>query len=226
MNYKKLKIPETSSWDKNHSWWFKNISYPLYNKYRYTWWYKFYQNKIKFPIKDFKKGIKNIFKWLPTIWKDRDWDHFYIFEIIKKKLEYQRKYLVENNRFVGVEQVNRDITICLNLINKLKEDYYELEYQDYYIMNDNLFGTLSKEKNKDGNYIWKSEILEESFDKFFKKHKSAYRKMMKRNSIIRKKWNNFKNKKTQALALSDYNHERAKTLLFKILNEKIEYWWD
>jgi flagellar biosynthesis chaperone FliJ len=84
--YKKLIVPNTSSWDKKPNWWQTNISFPIYYKYRYTWWYKIYQNYWEFPLKNFKKGIKNLWKWAPIIYKDRDWDDFYIFEMLKKKL--------------------------------------------------------------------------------------------------------------------------------------------
>ena len=37
---------------------------------------------------------------------------------------------------------------------------------------------------------------------------------------------NTESKKTQALILSKFKHEKAKRLLFKILEEKLENFWD
>ena len=43
--------------------------------------------------KDIKQGFKNLWKWLPVIWKDRDWDTHFIYELLKKKLEINIIYL-------------------------------------------------------------------------------------------------------------------------------------
>ena len=42
--------------------------------------------EIKYYPKQFILGIKNICKWFPVIWKDRDWDDSFLFEIIKFKI--------------------------------------------------------------------------------------------------------------------------------------------
>ena len=33
--------------------------------------------------------IKNIIRWIPVLWNDRDWDYHYTFEILKTKLKFQ-----------------------------------------------------------------------------------------------------------------------------------------
>ena len=40
------------------------------------------------------KKIKNIIRWIPVLWKDRDWDDWYIYKILQKKIEYQRKEII------------------------------------------------------------------------------------------------------------------------------------
>ena len=85
-----------------------------------------------YKIKQFFKRIYNLYRWFPIIWKDQDWDDFYIFEILKFKLLQQREYLVSNDRHTRVPQINRDITICLNLIQRIQDEYYNCEYQDFY----------------------------------------------------------------------------------------------
>ena len=56
--YKKLIIPEDSAWDRKSIW-----------------------GKLPSWLKEFLTGCKNLIKWSPTIWKQRDWDHTFIFEI-------------------------------------------------------------------------------------------------------------------------------------------------
>lgn len=41
---------------------------------------------IKLKIRDFKLGMRNLRLWFPIIYKDRNWDHQYLYEIISHKL--------------------------------------------------------------------------------------------------------------------------------------------
>jgi hypothetical protein len=50
--------------------------------------------------------------------------------MLKFKLIQQRKELVEANRHMGVEAINRDITICLNLIERILDETYNLVIND------------------------------------------------------------------------------------------------
>ena len=43
-------------------------------------------NNITYPVRRFFRKIKNVFRWLPTIWKDEDYDYGFINEILIKKL--------------------------------------------------------------------------------------------------------------------------------------------
>ena len=38
------------------------------------------------------KKIRNLIRWIPIIWKDRDWDFYFTYEILKKKLEFQAEF--------------------------------------------------------------------------------------------------------------------------------------
>jgi len=125
------------------------------------WYWKLYRWFL-WDVKHIHKttwiGIKNLWKWLPIVWKDRDWDYYYIFQVLKFKLEKQAKHL-------GGRDAELMMT-CVRLINKLQnEDYYQ-EYYDSRPMNN---------------------------------------KMMH---------------KCQA------QHNKAKRLLFKIMNDRIDSWWD
>ena len=72
--YTKLPMPADSSWGKK------------------TW--KYY-SPIWFNI--FAEGVYNIIRWIPTIYKDKDWDDFYITKLLQVKIEHQREYLVKHN---------------------------------------------------------------------------------------------------------------------------------
>ena len=62
----------------------KNRPRPNLLRRIWLWW----EHDGKYYHKYFKTGVKNIIYWFPIIWKDRNWDSHYIFEIIKHKLFY------------------------------------------------------------------------------------------------------------------------------------------
>jgi hypothetical protein len=193
--YNKLEIPSDSAWDR-----FTIRSY------------------IPNWILGIGTGIQNIFSWLPTIYKDRNWDNFYILEIMKKKLLRQRKYLIEHNRHMGIEQINRDMTIALNLIERLQEDYYGTEYQDY--CDEEIKYTPVKDKPE----VYELNIItkKQDFEPFIKKYKNACCKVVNGAYMGRLPYK----KKDIAFLTSQYNQERANKLLYKILTERQRGWWD
>jgi len=195
--YKQLEIPTNSAWDRF-----------TIKRYLPTW------------LNEFIRGCSNLIFWFPTIWKDRNYDDYYIFEILKQKLIRQRKYLVNSNRHEGVWQVNRDITICLNLIERFQNSYYELEYFDYHQSKFEFIPSDFKH-NGENCFEMKSELLWENFDKYFYKYRNAYRKMLKENYRGINDRDLEIDNETFALYLSQYNHERCKKLLLKTLEAKL-----
>lgn len=191
--YKPLPIPKDSAWDR-----------PSWRRYLPYW------------VKDIIHGVSNIIKWAPLIYKDRDWDDHYIFEMLKFKLIQQRKELVNANRHTGIEDTNRYITICLNLIEHIQYETYGVEYLDY-VREKTWF-----EPNENDTFTYKSEIIMENFSGYFLKYQNQTRRLLKKDPELKLP----ENKQRLALKLSDLNQRRCQTLLFKILNEKINCWWD
>lgn len=189
-NYKKLIIPEDSAWDRNSVW-----------------------KSLHWRIRNFLIGCKNIIKWSPTLFKDRDWDQYHIYTILQKKIEFQRKEIVYANRSTRVWQDNRDMTIILNLLERVKDGYYEGEHTDYYEMKVETIpvdGTNLKEM--------KFDVISERYDEYLNKYKSSVRKVLKKEGEL--------DKDTLCMLVARHNQEKARKLLFNILNERIEGWWD
>lgn len=71
-------------------------------------------------------GIKNIFYYLPFIFKDRDYDDHFLYEMLYAKLNKMSKYYESGGTmpFVGWEREARYIKIC-------KELAYRLSNRDY-----------------------------------------------------------------------------------------------
>lgn len=181
-----------------------------------AWGRKTWRTYTPIWLKEIIDGISNIIKWAPIIYKDRNWDDHYIFEILKFKLIQQREELVGGNRHMGVEEINKYITICLNLIEHIQEETYNLEYQDF------VRERVWFSDNGDGTSTWNSEIEDENFSGYFKKYSNQVRKLLQKQPRLRLP----DHRMELALKLSDLNQKRCQTLLFKILDNKINHWWD
>ena len=128
--------------------------------YRWIKWELPYQHKY------IKYGVKNLYKWFWVIWKDRDWDHHYIFQVLKFKLEKQANHLAENGFHNNAQRDAELMMTCVRLIDKLQNEYYYDE-------------------------LCKSGV-----------------------------------RSSEAVQIVIDRHNKAKRLLFKIMNERIESWWD
>ena len=190
-NYEKLTIPKDSAWDRSTIW-----------------------KRLHWKVRNFLIGCNNIIKWIPTLFKDRDWDQYHIYTILQKKIEFQRKEIVYANRSTRVWQDNRDMTIILNLLERVKDGYYESEHTDYYEMK---VETIPVEDNPNLKEM-KFEVLSERYDEYLNKYKSSVRQILKKEGNI--------DKDTLCMLVARHNQEKARKLLFNILNERIEGWWD
>ena len=128
--------------------------------YRWLRWELPYQHKY------IKYGVKNLYKWFWVIWKDRDWDHYSILQVLKFKLEKQADHLAENGFHNNAQRDAELMMTCVQLIDKLQNEYY--------------YDELCK------SGVRSSEAVQ---------------------NVIAK-------------------HNKARRLLFKIMNDRIEQWWD
>jgi hypothetical protein len=190
--YKQLPIPEDSVWSRN----------TLYGK-------------LHWKIRYFLTGVKNIIKWIPTIYHDRDWDGDFILKILQKKIEFQRKELVNTNRHMGIERDNRDMTLALNLLERVREEHYLLECMDYWNEKMEFNDVLDKPNLKSIEFV----SISERFDEYLNKYPSSVRGVIK-------EYGEQDDKKHLCLMVSYYNHNKANKLLFRILEERLHYWWD
>ena len=117
-------------------------------------------------IKRIIRRIRNIFRWLPIIWKDEQWDYYHILEILKQKLIFTAEHTRKYGYHVSSKYDADRMMLCVRLIEKVQNE----EYVEVLINDDN----LTTEKIN-----------------------TAYNK-----------------------------HNKARKLLFNILEQNIEQWWD
>jgi hypothetical protein len=179
------------------------------------YWLKY---EARYFHKDFIQGIKNLWKWLPIIWKDRDWDDYYIWILLEKKLTYQSKYIGARDFHTRAKRDAEIMMTCVRLIKKVREEYYSGEFMDYH-KSEYHFDPVP---DKPDNSQLRIEQISENFDDYFKKYPLIYKKVLNTDKPLFNK----RGKEGIAINISRINHDRARKILFKLLERNIESWWD
>ena len=217
--YKPLILPKDSAFGRKTYNPITLLNWFIYDKYRNTSIGSFLMKILNF-LNDVGVGFANLYYWIPTIWKDRNWDHSYIYTVLERKIYLQREYLVSNNRHSGVDINNRDMTIVLNLIDKVKNEYYNTEYFDYYESTFDFVEVDRKDEKGGKLYEVKSDMISENLDDYLNIYKNSTR-------IVK---NKFKDEELDKIMIphrvGTHNHIKAVKLLHKILERKMDHWWD
>lgn len=243
--FKKYPVPTKSAWDKKSYDPIKWL-YHLKNKEKeYPEWLEKYFFDPYFNLKNwlinFFSFFKKLYVWIPIIWKDRDYDDYYIFEILKQKILQQRNYLVRNNRHTNIPQDNHWMTVCLNLIERIQKSYYEIEYFEYQDSKHN-FVEITEENESDYHeiisnseskklYRLETEYIYDNRVDFINKYPLDRNKAINylkkyRNCDVSDYAENEESRSSICVVMSTMRHQKAIKILFLILTQKIEAWWD
>ncbi len=69
-------------------------------------------------------GIHNVVKWLPLLWRDRDYDWAFLARILEAKLRFMAKSLSEAGP--AADQARSEMLLCAHILKRLQtEDYLE-----------------------------------------------------------------------------------------------------
>jgi len=82
------------------------------------------KEKVKDFFRSIKLGVPNLIKWAPVIWKDRDWDHFFLYIILQFKLKQMEKLQREHGVSVSRDKIADQIRTCVLLLERLIKDPY------------------------------------------------------------------------------------------------------
>jgi len=81
--------------------------------------------KIKDVPYDIKYGVLNLIKWFPVIWKNRDWDHYFIYLILNHKLKHMVKAFNSGKAMaLYSKRQAKQMKRCINLLERLMADEY------------------------------------------------------------------------------------------------------
>ena len=67
-------------------------------------------------------------RWLPVIWRDRDWDQHYFNEILIKKLEHKRDFFLSDRVHVSrAKETAEQIQTTINMLHQTRDswEFYE-----------------------------------------------------------------------------------------------------
>ena len=197
---------------ESRSWLRRKIDYISF------WW----RRDGKYLHLEFKRGIKNLIYWFPIIWRDRNWDSHYIFEILKHKLKAQSKYIGGRDIHTQAKRDAEIMMTCVRLMKLIQDEHYSSEYSDYHIST-HWFEDIP---DKPGYSIWESKQLKENFDDYFKKYPLVYKRVLAGEGPFQPISFKPEDKQRIAMNIGHINHNRARKLLFKIMEQNIEKWWD
>lgn len=181
------------------------------------WW----DHEGKYYHKMFKTGVQNLIYWFPIIWKDRNWDSHYIFEIMMHKIKAQSKYIGARDIHTRAQRDAEIMMTCVRLMKLIDDDFYSSEYSDYH-KTKHWFEDVP---GKEGYSSWESRLLEENFDDFFKKYPLIYKRVLAGEGPFGRDGRE-DDKQVIAMNIGHINHNRASKLLFKLMEENIQRWWD
>lgn len=185
---------------------------------RISLWWRFDGRHIPSNIME---GIKNIIYWFPIIWKDRNWCQSFIYEVLKHKLKAQANYIETKDRHTRAKQDARRMRLCVSLIQICQDDTYNTEYMDY-AETDFWFEDV---EDKPGFSTIESKIIWEKYDDYFKKYPLIYKRVMNGEGVFSLDGRD-DDKQVIAMNIGHINQDRAHKLLFKIMEENIQGWWD
>jgi hypothetical protein len=98
-------------------------------------------------IRRFIRRAKNILRWLPIIWKDEQWDYYYIFEILKHKLIFTAEHTRKYGYHTLAEYDADKMMLCVRLIEKIQnEEYMEVLINDNNITKEKMDAVHNKQK--------------------------------------------------------------------------------
>lgn len=150
-------------------------------------------------LKYITKGIRNLIYWLPVIWMDRHWDHYYLSIILRHKLKDMEKFYKSDNAW-GLEapKLAEQMKTCVTILDRIiKDDYNREGYDDH----DEKWGELKFTINENGALT----IFRENRNLNEELEKEEYKKVWQKEERDR-----------------DVDIEN----LFKIMRENLRKWWD
>ena len=176
----------------------------------------FWEFEYRYYARNFVLGVRNLIKWGPVIWKDRDWDDTFLFEIIKFKISKMAESHGKVLPYQGFERNIEIMNTIVRLIDKFQSEHYLHEYFSY------VDDEYTFEKIEGSNdYEMKIKNLRDDLDQYLTKYP-----LLKKRAVNHEIYKGQPSSTRLAMAMGFVQHERAKRLIFELLNRNVDKWWD
>jgi hypothetical protein len=180
---------------------------------RFLLYWKF---KYRYYPQNFVRGVKNLIKWGPIIWKDRDWDDSFLFEIIKFKISNMSESHGKTMAYVGSQRNIEIMNTIVRLIDKFQTEHYQDEFLDYI---DDEYSFVQIEGTD--SFEMKTVNLRNDLDQYFAKYP-----LLKNRATKHPYYQENPSDTSMGMLMGKVQHDRAKRLIFELLNRNIEKWWE
>jgi hypothetical protein len=156
-----------------------------------------------------------LFDWFPVIWKDRDWDDNFFFEVVKFKITKMSKSHGADMPYVGNKRNVEIMNLIVRLIDKFQNETYLHEYFDY--VDEKIW---FEKVEGSGYYNMKSEILKDDLDEYFQKYP-----LLKKQAEQHPFYKQNPDRVSLAISMGIMQHDKAKHLIFELMKRNVEKWW-
>jgi len=151
-------------------------------------------------FRNVKFGIFNLIKWFLIVWNDRDWDYYYLCEILRKKLISMENYYKNYGMHTKAEEDSKKIKECVMLLNRIiADDYFVNAYKHH----DKKWGESKINVNENG-------YLDITYNNVKTEDDEEIRKVEFKNCM----------EKENYLMKQDIDY------LFDIMKKNLRKWWD
>lgn len=88
--------------------------------------------RLPYQIRNFFEFIGKVFYYVPCLWRDRDWDHYYLYAMLLAKLERMRRAHAEDTWHTNAPRYEKQIRTCCTILKRLMADKYaEKMYEEH-----------------------------------------------------------------------------------------------
>ena len=163
--------------------------------------------QISYYIKRKWWQIKNVFRWLPVIWDQYDFDYIYAIEVFKFQLLKTTEFL-EGPEATGSSSSYRAkrIKTLIKLMDKVYNEEYACEYQD-------------KIKEKYGNYEYK--LVPDAHNHNYYEHARFWEMPHTKEKLIA-----IEKEEKELFLKSQQKQDKAHRIMWQIVEKDIRGWWD
>lgn len=157
-------------------------------------------------IRRFIERIRHVFHWLPIIWRDHDFDHAYLYDILIFKLENMQKFFASEYAWTSdAEKHALELFVAVEMLKKLRVNYFEEE-------------TMEEHDEKWGNlFAWHEDIPGKDFSILH----------LERPLAVTQEEKELEREEFRARILNAQEvHEKLRSKAFKFIADHIETWWD